>query len=59
MTSDEQAHLEKLEKHKAEIMRLRHLYGKDRGWSAEGLARYFGIPKKIIEPVIGVQRARG
>lgn len=47
-------HLRKLAACRAEILRLRHLYGHDRGWSADGLSRHFGIPKHVIAPVIGV-----
>ena len=54
--SDEEVYRQKLERHRAEILKLRHLYGTDRGWSDRSLARHFGIPVHIIAPVIGVYR---
>lgn len=55
--SAEIEHIRKLEKHKAEIMRLRHLHGIDKGWSDASLSRHFGIPVHILAPVLGVYRA--
>ena len=53
----EEIYLQKLEQHKAEILRLRNLNGPDRGWSDKSLSRRFGIPVEFIAPVIGVYRA--
>ncbi len=47
----------KLQQYMPQLMKLRNLYGPERGWSTAGLSRHFGIPKPLLDQLFGVQTA--